>query len=156
MTATAATAMLATTSQFAAVEAVGGVRLLRGGVGESEARLHSLFAAAAARAPYCLVFDDAHALFPAGSSSSGGGGGGGGGGSSAAPRRGDEDRRALAGLAAVMRACLADALRAGVLVLACAPTAADVDAGLLDPAYQPRRADVNVLCDAGEFINAMA
>ena len=30
----------------------------------------------------------------------------------------------------------------------------DVDAGLLDPEYQPRRADVVALCDAGEFIGA--
>lgn len=32
----------------------------------------------------------------------------------------------------------------------------DVDPGLLDPRFQPRRADVNVLCDAGAFIHAMA
>jgi acetolactate synthase-1/2/3 large subunit len=32
----------------------------------------------------------------------------------------------------------------------------DVDAGLLDPKYQPRNGDVNVLADCGEFINAMA
>ncbi len=32
----------------------------------------------------------------------------------------------------------------------------DVDAGLLDPAYQPRRADVCVLADCGEFVRALA
>ena len=32
----------------------------------------------------------------------------------------------------------------------------DVDAGLLDPKYQPRKADVNVHCTAEEFIRAMA
>lgn len=32
----------------------------------------------------------------------------------------------------------------------------DVDAGLLDPKYQPRKADVNVLCSAEEFVNALA
>jgi acetolactate synthase-1/2/3 large subunit len=32
----------------------------------------------------------------------------------------------------------------------------DVDAGLLDPKYQPRKADVNVLCDVGDFVNALA
>jgi acetolactate synthase-1/2/3 large subunit len=32
----------------------------------------------------------------------------------------------------------------------------DVDPGLLDPAYQERKADVNVLCDAGEFVRALA
>lgn len=32
----------------------------------------------------------------------------------------------------------------------------DVDAGLLDPNYQPRRADVNVLCRAEDFIRALA
>lgn len=31
----------------------------------------------------------------------------------------------------------------------------DVDAGLLDPKYQPRKADVNVLCDAGQFMEAL-
>lgn len=31
----------------------------------------------------------------------------------------------------------------------------DVDAGLLDPKYQPRKADVNVLCDAGIFMEAL-
>lgn len=31
----------------------------------------------------------------------------------------------------------------------------DVDAGLLDPAYQQRRGDVNVLCDAGIFMEAL-
>src|SRR3990167_8029135 len=31
----------------------------------------------------------------------------------------------------------------------------DVDAGLLDPAYQPRKADVNVLCDAGKFMETL-
>lgn len=31
----------------------------------------------------------------------------------------------------------------------------DVDAGLLDPAFQPRKADVNVLCDAGKFMEAL-
>jgi len=31
----------------------------------------------------------------------------------------------------------------------------DVDAGLLDPTYQPRRADVNVHCDAGQFMGAL-
>ncbi len=31
----------------------------------------------------------------------------------------------------------------------------DVEPGLLDPANQPRRADVNVLCDAGEFVEAL-
>lgn len=32
----------------------------------------------------------------------------------------------------------------------------DVDAGLLDPTYQPRQADVNVLCSAEEFVDALA
>lgn len=32
----------------------------------------------------------------------------------------------------------------------------DVDAGLLEPLYQERKADVNVLCDAGEFVHALA
>ncbi len=32
----------------------------------------------------------------------------------------------------------------------------DVDAGLLDPKYQERKAEVNVLCDVGEFIRALA
>lgn len=32
----------------------------------------------------------------------------------------------------------------------------DVDPGLLEPEYQPRKADVNVWCDAGSFINALA
>lgn len=32
----------------------------------------------------------------------------------------------------------------------------DVDPGLLEPKYQPRKADVNVLCDCKEFINALA
>ena len=31
----------------------------------------------------------------------------------------------------------------------------DVDPALLDPANQPRKADVNVLCDAGQFIEAL-
>ena len=31
----------------------------------------------------------------------------------------------------------------------------DVDAGLLDPTYQPRKADVNVHCDAGMFMEAL-
>lgn len=31
----------------------------------------------------------------------------------------------------------------------------DVDAGLLDPKFQPRKADVNVLCDAGQFMEAL-
>ena len=31
----------------------------------------------------------------------------------------------------------------------------DVDAGLLDPQYQPRKADVNVHCDAGQFMEAL-
>ena len=31
----------------------------------------------------------------------------------------------------------------------------DVDAGLLDPQYQPRKADVNVHCDAGTFVEAL-
>ncbi|MBC7939740.1 MAG: thiamine pyrophosphate-binding protein [Chitinophagaceae bacterium] len=31
----------------------------------------------------------------------------------------------------------------------------DVDAGLLDTKYQPRKGDVNVLCDAGIFMEAM-
>ena len=31
----------------------------------------------------------------------------------------------------------------------------DVDAGLLDPKYQPRKGDVNVLCDAGQFMEAL-
>jgi len=32
----------------------------------------------------------------------------------------------------------------------------DVDAGLLDPQYQQRKGDVNVLCDAGQFMEALS
>ncbi len=32
----------------------------------------------------------------------------------------------------------------------------DVDPGLLDPEFQPRKADVNVQCDCGAFIHALA
>ena len=95
--------------------------VLRGGVGESEARLHALFAAAAARAPALLLFDDAHALFPARSPRSVGGAGGG------------DESRAMAALAGVMRLCLGSGCAgdAPVLVLACAPMATSLDAALL-------------------------